>query len=244
MVGFFSNQKMFIVLLSPWKHMLWLLSDILQQDASKEYPHHMFSWRNKKSVIWRLLLCGAMSGLCIINYSLFKMYLPYHWHSRFAALWFLSSQQNKTWWPVYQLSQTANSFVALDKVLKVFLLFPWILIFVGTNILLIPCHADPQFLKKYSWLPDVSETVVWVANIVDPDQILHHAASDLSTLSDQAFLSKYVVVVVQIFYPTRHQRHIEAAAIVMCMYLYSLAFMEHPCTLGAAVCHQASPCPL
>ena len=29
-----------------------------------------------------------------------------------------------------------------------------------------------------------------------------------------------------------------------CMYLYSLAFMEHPCTLGAAVCHQALPCPL
>ena len=28
------------------------------------------------------------------------------------------------------------------------------------------------------------------------------------------------------------------------MYLYSLAFMDHPCTLGAAVCHQAPPCPL
>ena len=53
-----------------------------------------------------------------------------------------------------------------------------------------------------------------------------------------------VVVVVRIFNATRHPRHIEAAAIVMCMYLYSLAFMDHPCTLGAAVCHQAPSCPL
>ena len=53
-----------------------------------------------------------------------------------------------------------------------------------------------------------------------------------------------VVVVMQIFNTTRHPRHMEAAAIVMYMYLYSLAFMDHPCTLGAAVCHQAPPCPL
>ena len=54
-----------------------------------------------------------------------------------------------------------------------------------------------------------------------------------------------LVVVVRIFNATRHPRHIEAAAIaVMYMYLYSLAFMDHPCTLGAAACHQAPPCPL
>ena len=53
------------------------------------------------------------------------------------------------------------------------------------------------------------------------------------------------IVVVRIFNATRHPRHIEAAAIVMMyMYLYSLAFMDHPCTLGAAACHQAPPCPL
>ena len=39
------------------------------------------------------------------------------------------------------------------------------------------------------------------------------------------------------FKATRHPRHMEAAAIVMYMYLYSLAFMDHPCTLGAAVYH-------
>ena len=49
------------------------------------------------------------------------------------------------------------------------------------------------------------------------------------------------VVVVQIFNATGHLRHIEAAAIVMYMYLYSLAFMDHPCTLGAAVCHKCRP---
>ena len=52
------------------------------------------------------------------------------------------------------------------------------------------------------------------------------------------------IVVVRIFNATRHPRHIEAVAIVMYMYLYSLAFMDHPCTLGAAVCYQALPCPL
>ena len=46
------------------------------------------------------------------------------------------------------------------------------------------------------------------------------------------------------FNATRHPRHIEVAAIVMYMYLYSLAFMDHPCTRGAAVCHHAPPCPL
>ena len=45
-----------------------------------------------------------------------------------------------------------------------------------------------------------------------------------------------VVIVVRIVKATRHPRHIEAAAIAMMyMYLYSLAFMDHPCTLGAAV---------
>ena len=53
-----------------------------------------------------------------------------------------------------------------------------------------------------------------------------------------------VVVVVRIFNATRHPRHMVAAAVVMYMYLYSLAFMDHPCTLGAAVCHQAPPCSL
>ena len=51
----------------------------------------------------------------------------------------------------------------------------------------------------------------------------------------------YKVLVVRIFNAIRHPRHTEAAAIVMYMYLYSLAFMDHPCTLGAAVCHQAPP---
>ena len=59
-----------------------------------------------------------------------------------------------------------------------------------------------------------------------------------------AYCLEVIVVVVRFFNATRHPRHIEAAAIVMYMYLYSLAFMDHPCTLGAAVRHQAPPCPL
>ena len=59
------------------------------------------------------------------------------------------------------------------------------------------------------------------------------------------FFSAMAVVVVRIFNATRHPRHIEAAAIsIMYMYLFSLASMDHSCTLGAAVCHQAPPCPL
>ena len=57
-------------------------------------------------------------------------------------------------------------------------------------------------------------------------------------------LEVFVVVFVWFFNATRHPRHIEAAAIVMYMYLYSLAFMDHPCCLGAAVCHQVPPCQL
>ena len=53
-----------------------------------------------------------------------------------------------------------------------------------------------------------------------------------------------VIFVVRICTATRHPMHIEAAAIVIHMYLYSLALMDHPCPLGAAVCHQAPPCPL
>ena len=52
------------------------------------------------------------------------------------------------------------------------------------------------------------------------------------------------VVVVRNFNATRLLRHVEATAILLFMYLYSLAFIDHPCTLGAAVCHQAPPCPI
>ena len=60
-------------------------------------------------------------------------------------------------------------------------------------------------------------------------------------LSDCGVLVVVVVVVVRIFNATMHPMHMEAAAIDMYMYLYSLAFMDHPCTLGAAVCHQRRP---
>ena len=51
---------------------------------------------------------------------------------------------------------------------------------------------------------------------------------------------KLSVVVVRIFNATMHTRHIQGAAIGMYIYLYSRAFMDHPCILGAAV-HQAPP---
>ena len=57
-------------------------------------------------------------------------------------------------------------------------------------------------------------------------------------------ISFTIGVMCAIFNATRHPRHIEAAAVVMYMYSYSLAFMDYSCTLGAAVCHQTLPCPL
>ena len=42
-----------------------------------------------------------------------------------------------------------------------------------------------------------------------------------------------LVVAVWIFTTTRHPWDIEAMVIVMYMYLYSIAFIDHPCTLGA-----------
>ena len=61
----------------------------------------------------------------------------------------------------------------------------------------------------------------------------------INSKSGQSGNGRNKLVVVPIFNATRHPRHIEAAVIVMYMYLYSLAFMDHPCTLG----HQAPPCP-
>ena len=41
-----------IFLISPRKHMLWVLirSASARRGASNEYPQHMFSWRNKKNI--------------------------------------------------------------------------------------------------------------------------------------------------------------------------------------------------
>ena len=38
-----------IFLISPQKHMLWVLIRSTSASASKEYPQHMFLWRNKKN---------------------------------------------------------------------------------------------------------------------------------------------------------------------------------------------------
>ena len=87
--------------------------------------------------------------------------------------------------------------------------------------------------------PSVDNPVwVLIKGLLNPSLAEH----DMPSLKKPTDLD---VVVVLIFNATRHPRHIEAAAIAMMyMYLYSLAFMDHPCTLGTAVCHQAPPCPL
>ena len=76
-----------IFLISPWKHMLWLLIrsawqyfsylstktccgyslEVPCQGTSNEYPQHMFSWRNKKNIsIFGLRRKCSLSGAMFI----------------------------------------------------------------------------------------------------------------------------------------------------------------------------------
>ena len=48
-----SSYPLNIFLISPQKHMLWVLIEASWQGTSNKCPEHMFSWRNKKiSVIF------------------------------------------------------------------------------------------------------------------------------------------------------------------------------------------------
>ena len=58
----------------------------------------------------------------------------------------------------------------------------------------------------------------------------------INSKSGQSGNGRNKFVVVRTFNATRHPRHIEAAVIIMYMYLYSLVFMDHPCTLVTKRC--------
>ena len=40
--------------------MLWYSLEAPRQGASNEYQQHMFSWKNKKNIMWIPLLSGAI----------------------------------------------------------------------------------------------------------------------------------------------------------------------------------------
>ena len=128
-----------------------------------------------------------------------------------------------------------------------------------------PCFQSKITKKKkkvciYPCPAEQGYTLPKIANSVDPDELASEEdnwtgsalfviqyvnlcqQSELSNLT--GCQAETVVAVVQIFKATRYPRHAEAAVIVMFMYLYRLAFMDHLCTNGAADCHQAPPCPL
>ena len=91
------------------------------------------------------------------------------------------------------------------------------------------------------YLVYLNRRVFVMSNPLMPSGILYIYYLDRFISSIRSVWWVVVVVVVRIFNATRHPRHIEAAAIaIMYMYLYSLAFMDHPCTLGAAVCHPSA----
>ena len=60
-VLFLFNQKVLIFfLISPWKHMLWVL---IRNTSPRHFwwvPHYMFLWRNKKNIYLIPLLSRAM----------------------------------------------------------------------------------------------------------------------------------------------------------------------------------------
>ena len=60
---FTTKKTVIFFLILPWKYMLW----ILISSTSNEYPQHMFSWRNKKNIIWipppLILICEWTSNI-------------------------------------------------------------------------------------------------------------------------------------------------------------------------------------
>ena len=40
--------------------MMWYSLEVPHRGTSNEYQQHMFSWRNKKNIVWILLLSGVM----------------------------------------------------------------------------------------------------------------------------------------------------------------------------------------
>ena len=47
---FFQSKSIDIFLISPRKHMFWYSFEAPRRGATNEYPQHMFSLRNKKTI--------------------------------------------------------------------------------------------------------------------------------------------------------------------------------------------------
>ena len=60
------------------KHMLWVLirSSLHLRGASNEYPQYIFSWRNKKNIIWIPILYRAMTSV-LSGYRITVYYWAY-----------------------------------------------------------------------------------------------------------------------------------------------------------------------
>ena len=56
----FSPKNVDIFLVSPWKHMLWVLI--------RSPSQHMFSWRNKKDILWiPPIICSYADLLSVVS---------------------------------------------------------------------------------------------------------------------------------------------------------------------------------
>ena len=78
------------IFICPQKHMLWYTLEVPCQGYSNEYPQHMFSWTNKKNIIfswknktkhkhliWAMISCEEL----INNYAGELVFSP-TWHNR------------------------------------------------------------------------------------------------------------------------------------------------------------------
>ena len=63
---FLSSKNTDIFLTSPWKHMLLYSLKASRWDAFNEYQQHMFSWRNKKNIMWILPLILSYADYWVV----------------------------------------------------------------------------------------------------------------------------------------------------------------------------------
>ena len=71
---FFQPKCTDSFLISPQKHMLWCSLEAPQWGTSNDYPQYVFSWRNKKNIMWIPLSSGAMQ----LQYSI-QQFIYFRW---------------------------------------------------------------------------------------------------------------------------------------------------------------------
>ena len=78
----FFPTKITFFLISQQKHMLWFSLEAPCRGTSNEYPQHMFSWKNKKNIMWipYFIWCYVLPIILIL--SLISIFAVCLFHTR------------------------------------------------------------------------------------------------------------------------------------------------------------------